>query len=73
MPFFLFSLVSFVSGIFIFNYLHTEDIDYIDGYSYFIIAGVLSRLAECFSEPPGHDANSDPECYFASTDWPLAL
>jgi hypothetical protein len=29
-------------GIFKFNSLYTEDIDLIDGYSYFIIAGVLS-------------------------------
>jgi hypothetical protein len=40
--FFLLSLTSFVFGIFIFNSLHTDDIDLIDGYSYFIIAGVLS-------------------------------
>lgn len=29
-------------GIFIFNSLHTDDIDLVDGYSYFIVAGVLS-------------------------------
>jgi hypothetical protein len=41
-PFFFLSLISFLFGIFKFNSLHTEDIDLIDGYSYFIIAGVLS-------------------------------
>ncbi|PVH91438.1 hypothetical protein DM02DRAFT_678092 [Periconia macrospinosa] len=41
-PFFFLSLISFVFGIFRFNSLHTEDIDLIDGYSYFIFAGVLS-------------------------------
>lgn len=38
----LISLISFLFGIFKFNSLHTEDIGLIDGYSYFIIAGVLS-------------------------------
>jgi hypothetical protein len=41
-PFFFLSLISFFFGIFKFNSLHAEDIDLIDGYSYFIIAGVLS-------------------------------
>jgi hypothetical protein len=41
-PFFLLSLVSFLFGIFKFNSLHTEDLDLADGYSYFIIAGLLS-------------------------------
>ncbi|KAM3149154.1 hypothetical protein ABEW05_010592 [Botrytis cinerea] len=39
---FLFSFVSFWIGIFTFNFLHTEDIDLVDGYSYFIIAGLMS-------------------------------
>jgi hypothetical protein len=39
---FFLSLISFVFGIFVFNFLHTDDIDLIDGYSYFIIVGVLS-------------------------------
>jgi hypothetical protein len=34
---FLFSFISFLFGIFTFNSLHTEAIDLIDGYSYFII------------------------------------
>lgn len=41
-PFFFLSLISFLLGIFKFNSLHTEDIDLIDGYSYFIIMGLLS-------------------------------
>ena len=41
-PFFFLSLISFLFGIFKFNSLHTEDIELIDGYSYFIIPGVLS-------------------------------
>jgi hypothetical protein len=41
-PFFFLSLISFLFGIFKFNSLHTEDIDLTDGYSYFIIAGLLS-------------------------------
>lgn len=39
---FFLSLISFVFGIFKFNSLHTEDLDFADGYSYFIIAGLLS-------------------------------
>jgi hypothetical protein len=38
---FFLSLITFVFGIFVFNFLHTDDIDLIDGYSYFIITGVL--------------------------------
>jgi hypothetical protein len=41
-PFFFLSLISFLFGIFKFNSLHTEDLDLADGYSYFIIAGLLS-------------------------------
>jgi hypothetical protein len=41
-PFFFLYLVSFVFGIFKFNSLHTEDLDLADGYSFFIIAGLLS-------------------------------
>ncbi|KAF9693136.1 hypothetical protein EKO04_008586 [Ascochyta lentis] len=41
-PLFCLSLTSFVFGIFMFNFLHTHDIDLVDGYSYFILAGVLS-------------------------------
>ncbi|TQW01895.1 general amidase GmdA [Cordyceps javanica] len=39
---FVFSFVSFWFGIFTFNFLHTEDIDLVDGYSYFIIARLIS-------------------------------
>ncbi|KAG9235617.1 hypothetical protein BJ875DRAFT_266209 [Amylocarpus encephaloides] len=39
---FLLSFVSFWFGIFTFNFLHTEDIDFVNGYSYFIIAGLMS-------------------------------
>jgi hypothetical protein len=38
---FLLSFVSFWFGIFTFNFLHTEDIDFVDGYSYFIMAGLI--------------------------------
>jgi hypothetical protein len=41
-PFFSLSLISFLFGIFKFNSLHMEDLDLADGYSYFIIAGLLS-------------------------------
>jgi hypothetical protein len=41
-PFFFFSLISFLFGIFKFNSLHTEDLDLADGYSFFIITGLLS-------------------------------
>ncbi|KAE9364166.1 hypothetical protein N431DRAFT_388104 [Stipitochalara longipes BDJ] len=41
-PFFLLYLVSFVFGIFKFNLLHTEDLDLADGYSFFVIAGLIS-------------------------------
>src|SRR2546429_8179371 len=41
-PFFFLYLISFLFGIFKFNSLHTEDLDLADGYSYFIIAGLLS-------------------------------
>jgi hypothetical protein len=34
---FLLSFISFLFGIFTFNSLHTEDIDLVDGYSYFFI------------------------------------
>jgi len=39
---FLLFFVSFLFGIFTFNSLHTEDINLVDGYSYFIIAGLIS-------------------------------
>jgi hypothetical protein len=39
---FLFSFISFLLGIFTFNSLHTEDIDLVDGYSYFIIICLMS-------------------------------
>jgi hypothetical protein len=38
---FFLSLISFLFGIFKFNSLHTEDIDLVDGYSYFIIVGLI--------------------------------
>ncbi|KFY65576.1 hypothetical protein V496_02463 [Pseudogymnoascus sp. VKM F-4515 (FW-2607)] len=41
-PFFLLCLISFLFGIFIFNSLHTEDLDLAEGYSYFIIAALIS-------------------------------
>jgi hypothetical protein len=41
-PFFFLCLVFFLLGIFKFNSMHTEDLDLADGYSYFIIAGLLS-------------------------------
>lgn len=39
---FLLSLFLFLFGISTFNFLHTEDVDLVDGYSYFIIAGLIS-------------------------------
>lgn len=33
----------------------------------------MPQLAECFSKPPGYYADSDLGCYFASTNWALAL
>jgi len=39
---FLLSCISLSFGIFTFNSLHTEDIDLVDGYSCFIIAGLMS-------------------------------
>jgi hypothetical protein len=41
-PFFSLSLISFLFGILKFNSLHMDDLDLADGYSYFIVAGLLS-------------------------------
>ncbi|KAG9229913.1 hypothetical protein BJ875DRAFT_473634 [Amylocarpus encephaloides] len=39
---FLLAIITFLLGISTFNYLHTEDIDLVDGYSYFVIAGLMA-------------------------------
>ncbi|KAF2015481.1 hypothetical protein BU24DRAFT_491721 [Aaosphaeria arxii CBS 175.79] len=39
---FLLSLLTFILGILKFNALHTQDIDLVDGYAYFVFVGVIS-------------------------------